>query len=201
MKRIYGFFLLGIGIITLGSYQSFAGASPRQETPLTSEESQVYSDFIESFSKTNFKFLSRATFPLDLSGVAKDAACLQGLQLEGAYKGTMHSLVPEVLRGHSIHLVDEKEEVAILKQRDGDSEAREANSKTNSGTTKDPGVLALSEVIFDKSHHFAVLKYAFLCGSHCNSAAILVLENVGAGWVATTRRPCSFAVNRDNPRP
>ena len=49
-------------------------------------------------------------------------------------------------------------------------------------------------------HHFAVLKYVFLCGSRCNSAAILVLEKVDPQWTTQNRRPCSFAMNRDNPR-
>ena len=69
-----------------------------------------------------------------------------------------------------------------------------------SGMPKDPGVLALSEIVFDESHRFAVLKSVFLCGTHCSAATILVMEKVGSGWTGTTRRPCSFAVNRENPR-
>ena len=68
-----------------------------------------------------------------------------------------------------------------------------------SGMKGDPGILALSEITFDQSHHFAVLKYAFPCDSLCNSAAILVLEEVGS-VTTQNRRPCSFAMNRDNPR-
>lgn len=202
MRRFRTFLLVGSGVVSLASYRPLTGAS--REVPLTSEQLQVYGDFVESFSKTNFKFLSNKTFPLDLSSVGENAACLQGLQLEGAdeSRSTVHSLSPEVLRGHSIHLVGEQEESAILKQRDADAAAHGGNStKDASGMAKDPGVLALSEIAFDKSHHFAVLKYVFLCGSHCNSGAVLVLEKVGSRWTGTTRRPCSFAVNRDNPRP
>lgn len=199
MKRVYMCLLLSIGVLSLASYRSWAGTS------LTPEQLQVYGDFIESFSKTNFKFLSNRTFPLDLSSVGKDAACMQGLQLEGAdeSRSTVHSLDQDVLRGHPIHLIDAQEESAILKRRDADAAAHGGNfAKDASGMTKDPGVLALSEVAFDRSHHFAVLKYVFLCGSHCNSGAILVLEKVGDRWTGTTRRPCSFAsLNRDNPRP
>ncbi len=37
-----------------------------------------------------------------------------------------------------------------------------ADSKAATSEMKaDPGILALSEITFDKSHHFAVLKYAF----------------------------------------
>lgn len=204
MNGFYKFLLLGIGLVSLVSYRAWAGTSQPDKPPLTSEQLQVYGDFIESFSKMNFKFLSNRTFPLDLSSVGKHAACLQGLQFEGTEESSkaVHSLGPEVLRGHSIHLIGEQEESAILKQRDAAVAAHGADStKDASGMTKDHGVLALSEIAFDKSHHFAVLKYVFLCGSHCNSGAILVLEEVGSRWTSTTRRPCSFAVNRDNPRP
>jgi len=201
MRRFRTFLLLVLSVVSLASCRPLAGAS--REALLTSEKLQVYGDFIESFSKMNFKFLSTRTFPLDLSSVGKDAACLQGLQLEGTDESrrAVHSLSPEVLRGHPIQLIGEKEESAILKQRDANMVAHGGNSSKDASGTKDPGVLALSEIAFDKSHHFAVLKYVFLCGSHCNSGAVLVLEKVGSRWTGTTRRPCSFAVNRDSPRP
>jgi hypothetical protein len=204
MKRFYKFLLLGIGLASVASYRSWAGAPQPSKAPLTSEQLQVYGDFIESFRKMKFKFLSNKILPLDLSSLGKDAPCLQGLQLEGTDEPSkaVHLLGPEVLRGHSIHMVGEQEESAILKQRDADMATHGPDStKDASGMTKDPGVLALSEIVFDKSHHFAVLKYVFLCGSRCNSGAILVLEKVGSQWTGTTRRPCSFAVNHDNPRP
>lgn len=198
MKKFNKLLLVGIGIVGLIAYRSRASNSQPNEAVLNAEQLQVYGDFIESFSKTNFKFLSNRTFPLDLSGIGKDAACLQGVQLEGQSRMKIHSISSEVLRGRAIHLVGEQEESTILKQRD--AAAHGDSAETHSGMTKDPGVLALSEIAFDKSHHFAVLKYLFLCGSHCNSGAVLVLEKVESSWTATTRRPCSFAVNRDNPR-
>ena len=202
MRHTRTFQLLVLGVASIAFYRPLTGAP--KEAPLTSEQLQVYGDFIESFSKTNVKFLSTRTFPLDLSSVGKDAACLQGLQLEGMDESpsSVHSLSPEVLRGHRIQLIGQKEESAILKQRDTDAAARGGDPiKDTSGMAKDPGILALSEIAFDKSHHFAVLKYVFLCGSHCNSGAVLVLEKVGSQWTGTTRRPCTFVVNRDNPRP
>jgi hypothetical protein len=122
MKKACVLLLLGIGLLRLISYRSWAGASQPRKTAPTPEQLQVYGDFIESFSKTNFKFLSNRTFPLDLSGVGKDAACLQGVELEGVdeSRNMVHELSPEVLRGHSIHLIGEQEESAILKQRDAD---------------------------------------------------------------------------------
>jgi hypothetical protein len=132
MKGYYKFLLLGIGLVSLASYRSWAGASQSNEAPLTSEQSRVYGDFIEAYSKMNFKFLSNKTFPLDLSSVGKDSACLQGFQLEGSEQSSkaVHSLGPDVLRGHSIHLIGEQEESSILKQRDADVAAHGTDSTT-----------------------------------------------------------------------
>lgn len=168
------------------------------KAPLTAEQSQVYADFIQSLGNANFKFVSQRTFPLDLSSVPKDAACLHDLQLEKA-DNAVHSLTQEVLRGRPIHFLSEQEETVTVKQRDTQNPGADS-SKDRSGMTKDPGVLALSEITFDKNHRFAVLKYVFLCGSHCNSGAIIVLEKVGSQWTGTTRRPCTFIMNSDNPR-
>lgn len=198
--------VFAIGLAGLVSCRSSADALRVGEGSPSSERLQVYGDFVELFSKTNFKVLSDRTFPLDLSGIGKDAPCLRGIELEGTELSTdkmVHSLGPEVLRGHSIRIIGEQEESAILKQRDAGLAAHGADfPKDTSGMTKDPGVLALSEIAFDKSHHFAVLKYVFLCGSHCNSGAVLVLEKVGSRWSATDaiRRTCSIMVNSSKPR-
>jgi len=199
MKRLYTLLLIGLGVASLASYRSWAD-SPRPNNPsFTSQQVEVYGDFIESFSRMNFKFLSNRTFPLELASLGKDASCLQGLQLEAAPESSkaVHSIGQEVLRGRLIHLVSERQERSILKQRDADPATP---TKDASGTTSDPGILALSEVVFDKSHRFAVLKYVFLCGSRCNSGAILVLEKVDSHWTGRTKRPCSFILNNDNPR-
>jgi hypothetical protein len=203
MKGSFKLLLVGLGFAGLMSYRSFAGAPLPDKTLLTPEQLQVYSDFIESVRKTNFKALSNRTFPLDLSGLGKDAACLQGLQLEDTQESShsIHSLGSEVLRGHSIQIVDEQQEASILKQRDSDVTTHGKDYLNDaSGIPRDLGVLALSEIVFDKSHRFAVLKYVFLCGAHCNSGAILVLEKVGSQWTGKTRRACTFEMNRDNPR-
>ena len=204
MTRLCKSASLGIVLIMLLSCRSSASDAHSSETTLNSEQLHVYADFIQSFSKTNFKFLSNETFPLDLSSLAKDAACLRGFQLDETKELSKrgHSLGPDVLRGASIHLIGQREELAILKQRDAEVVAHGVNSMMNaSGMIKDPGVLALSEIAFDKSHHLAVLKYVFLCGSHCNSGVVLVLEEVGSRWTAATRRPCSVAINGENPLP
>jgi len=191
--------LFVFGLLAPSLLPSRASNAQYKTAQLTSEQLQVYGDFLESFSKMNFKFLSNRTFPLDPSRVGKDAACLKGLQIEAEKAGsTVHVLGPGVLRGRSVRLIDGREESAILKERDEKTSANGADSTNDKAI--DPGVLAISEIVFDNSHHFALLKYVFLCGSHCNSGAILILEKVGSQWIGTTRRPCSFVLNDANPR-
>jgi hypothetical protein len=170
----------------------------------TAEEVGVYADFIDSFAKTKFKSLSRSTFPLNLSGIAKDAACLQGLDLESpaASGNTGHLLGTGAVRGKSIRLLNADEEFAALKEREADAASHSDEPRRDTAQlTSDPGILALSEIVFDKTHQFAVLKYVFLCGSRCNSGAILVLEKTGGTWVPK-RPPCngSIVLNAENPR-
>jgi hypothetical protein len=203
MNKLHQFVLCGISLIlSLSGYRGGAGL-PEQKGPLTSDQLQVYGDFVESMSKANFAFLSSETFPLDLTKLDKDAACVRGVDLENpeAARKSRHLLEPQVLRGKSIRLVGTQEESEILKQLDADTAAQTKSSKADSADMKsDLGILALSEVVFDKTRRFAVLKYVFLCGSHCNSGAILVLEKVDSHWLGTTRRPCAFVPTQDVPR-
>jgi hypothetical protein len=142
---------------------------------------------------------------LNLSGIPKDAACLQGLDLESPSGSAtdLHVLGPDVLGGRSIRLLSPDEESATQKERDTNAAANGGQKRGDTTLlTNDPGILALSEVVFDKSHRFAIVKYVFLCGSRCNSGAILVLEKEGSTWVPK-RRPCdgTVAVNAEDPRP
>lgn len=191
----------GMTIMSALLWHATARANPPH---LGSEQVQVYADFIDYFGRTGFKLLSNKTFPLNLSIVAKDAVCLQGIHLEAKGKSgeIVHSLGPEVLRDHPIRIIGEQDELAALKQRDKSG----ATGRTDSGgdssdIPSDPGILALSEIIFDTTHQFAVLKYTFLCGVHCNSGGILVLQKVGDRWSAK-RRPCngSVFINSADPR-
>ena len=199
MKKL----LVSVGIAALSVFLWPDAAQPNTSS-LSSEQVQVYADLIDSFGRTGFKLLSNTTFPLNLSVVATNAVCLQGIRLEAMVKSAeaAHLLGPEVLRNHSIRIVGDKDESTALKKKDKTRAYGRTNSDPDdSGTSKDPGILALSEIIFDTTHNFAVIKYVFLCGSHCNSGAILVLEKVGNRWSAR-RRPCdgSVFVNGANPR-
>jgi hypothetical protein len=199
MNRLHVSFVWCLCLLLLAPSRSSADRAQSDNSRLTLEQLQVYGDFIESMSKAHFSLLSNRTFPLDLTNLPKDSTCLHDIDLESseaARKGA-HPLGPEVLRGKAIRLVGQGEESVIMRQRDaGGTNSR----RDSSGMMEDLGILALSEIVFDKTHHFAVVKYVFICGSRCNSGAILVLEKVGSSWSSATRRPCSWAPTTDKPR-
>ena len=47
------------------------------------------------------------------------------------------------------------------------------------------GLSFAHEVKNDADHHFAVVSYAFWCGSLCGSGATLAFEKIGAEWRET----------------
>jgi hypothetical protein len=49
------------------------------------------------------------------------------------------------------------------------------------------GLLELSEIAFDKEHHYAVMSFRFVCGGLCGHGATLVLEKVEDKWKPTKR--------------
>ncbi len=178
-----------IGFVAFGPA---AGASDQ----LSPEQARVYQDFIQSLSKLSIRFVSKRTFPFDLSSVPKDAQCIAGLRFKDSRnQRKTHNLSRAELPKSQMRFVDERGEAAILQGMDS------RKSTHVSEPASDPGVLAVSEIVFDETRHFAVLKYALLCGVHCNSGAILVLEKTESGWIGTTRRPCSFSpMNQSDPR-
>jgi hypothetical protein len=195
--------LSAVWVIAISVCPSLAAAHSNGSSSLTPEQVQVYADFIDSFTQTGFRVLLNRTFPLSLTVVAKDAECLQGIHLETVGKSGEggHLLGPEVLRNHSIRIIGEQDESPVLKRQEKGAATVSTNSGGNgSGTLTDPGILALSGILFDTSHHFAVIKYVFLCGTHCNSGGILVLEKFENRW-SVKGRPCdgSVFINATNP--
>jgi hypothetical protein len=167
------------------------------KAPLTADQQQVYADFIESMSSSKrFRIVSATTYPFDISVLDKNAPCLKDLKLQDPKNAqkTIHLLDPDILRKNPVRLVNADEEAGILRRKDAEAAAH-PNAKEASIDDVDPGVLELSEIVFDKSRHFAVLKFVYRAGSHSNIADILVLEKLDSHWVGTARRPCKWSMN------
>lgn len=55
------------------------------------------------------------------------------------------------------------------------------------------GLFKLSEIIFDKTHHHAIVSYSFVCGMLCGDGGVLVLEKHGDKW--TVSKTCGSWVS------
>jgi len=201
MKLLRHVVILSIGLAGASSKHLLSIDQPSYAPP-TSEQAQVYGDFLEQFSKVRFGFLADRTFYFERARIKKNAPCLKGLRfsLEDPPAPTLHSLDSSVLRGRSIPVVNEQEELAILSKRDANRTSDDGGLTGNSGTANDLGIMALSEITFDKSHNYALLRYVILCGSHCNSGSTLVLERVDSKW-RVVRPACNVSINEASPRP
>ncbi len=174
------------------------GRSTLNQSAISGEQLQAYSDFLDQLTGTHFKYLSDTTFALDLSGVKLTDPCLKGIELWGFTEArrTVHTFGPGFAQGKPFKLVSTAEQEVILRQKDADLAAKGAARKGGDASGAfDAGVLSLSEVAFDKGGRFAIIEYAFRCGTHCKSGATLVLEKVGGRWSGKARRPCAMFSN------
>jgi len=162
---------------------------------LTEEQMAVYRGFLEALSATGFKNLSTSTIALEPSDLKPSSPCLQGLKLENpSGTGTSsHQLGPEIVRGLKLELVDSRQQAALIESADNAARqpAGESRERTPSAALEH-GFLVLSEIGFDKAHQFAVLKYNFVCGTHCLTSQTYVLAKTDDGW-KLKGRPCAMA--------
>ena len=208
--------LIALGLVSLTAQPSWCSPGP-EEAPLIPELLQIYGDYfdgvlnvlrqrdqLEAPGEPIRTFFSNRTFPLDLSkDVGYSPGCLQGIKFESTEESrTVHLLGPEVLRGHSkIRLVDLPNGLAILRKEEAEG-AVHTYPRGTPGFAENPGIIAVSGVAFDKSHHFAVFKYkhfqsGFQEGSYCSDEVVVVLVKVGTRWTETASRGCEGSANRE----
>lgn len=162
---------------------------------LTDEQLSVYRGFFDKFVGLRIKHLSSLTMPLDFNGFPEGRPCLSGIELGNSSKAlnTNHAFGPEITKGRELDLVDPVEQMELLKQRDMLSANQPKRAAGESGDVLN--FLILSEIAFDTTHRFAVVKYLRVCGEHCDSGATLVMEKVDGRWTTSSRRPCAMFVN------
>jgi hypothetical protein len=56
------------------------------------------------------------------------------------------------------------------------------------------GLFSMSEIAFDKEHHFAAVRYSFWCGPLCGHGRTLVFENVNGEW-RNANRNCGYWIS------
>jgi hypothetical protein len=162
--------------------------------PLTDEQLSVYRGFLDKFSALHFRNLSIVTSHFEFGGFPETRPCLAGIELENPSNAMKiaHVFGPEITNGRDLKLVNPLEQVELLKQRKTTSADQ---SKQVAQDENDLNFLMLSEIVFDTTHKFAILKYLLVCGEHCDLGATLVMEKVDGHWTTSSRRPCALFIN------
>jgi hypothetical protein len=149
-----------------------------QLSRLSEDQVEVYRAFLDRFSSLHFRNLASQTIPFDFEGFPEGRPCLNGIKLDNPSESlrTPHTLGPEITKGKELRLI-------YPPQHSSSSQ-----------------YVALSEIAFDTSRQFAVLKYLFVCGQHCLSGATLVMEKMHGKWSVSSRRPCAMFVSKSRYR-
>ena len=192
-------FMLAIAM-TLGCNSK---AQPQlADTSLDAEQVRVYRDFLDIFSALHFRRLANQTAPFAPTDLPPGSPCVDGivLQDQSSARRILHRFNADILKGRDLLLVDPIEQARILEQKEGEAKSHDDKSKEEllkitESIASDYGFLALSEIVFDRTQKFAVLKYLYFCGPRCKHGGTLVMEKVGSSWTANTRRPCTTIIN------
>jgi hypothetical protein len=170
---------------------SFASNKPvKTTTPLGADEVAIYNAILQQYSANDSGAVnvSATTVPLNpdspTSGLSRDG-CLQGIQLENLYAAShsFHELPPEVLNGTKAELVDPKKHSKIARANDPERTTRQGKSVEDAvrGAFA-TGLFSMTEIVFDKDRHYAVVSYSFWCGSLCGHGKTLVFEKTNVLW-------------------
>ena len=167
-------------------------------SPFSEEQLSVYRGFLDMLSVLHSRNLSTVSMPFDFTGFPETRPCLNGIELGNVSEAQriVHTFGPEITKGRDLKLVDRHEQLKLLKQRDASptvpkekltAEPQQAGSELN--------YLVLSEIVFDKKHQFAVVKYLLRCGEHCASGTVRVMEKVNGKWVVSSRPACAGLID------
>jgi hypothetical protein len=189
VRRIRKAFLCVFAVVILVSGLKVHDRPVLSRSPFSEEQLSVYRGVLDMLSLLHFRNLSTVSVPFDFTGFLENRPCLDGIELENVPEAqrTIHGSGPEITKARELKLVDRYEQTKLLKQRAAAStvptKSRQAGSELN--------FLVRSEVVFDKKHKFAVVKYLSICGEHCASGTTRVMEKVDGKWVASSRPVCA----------
>jgi hypothetical protein len=162
----------------------------KSSTALSADEIAVYKAVLRTYSgdKDASLNVSDRTYPLDPSASTTgfdQPECLNGVQLDNlpTVSHSYHELPPEVLLSKAMNLVDPRAQAGIVRSNDPSNTIRKGkpvNDAVKAAFAN--GLFSMSEIAFDKEHHFAAVRYSFWCGSLCGHGSTLVFEKVNGEW-------------------
>lgn len=162
----------------------------KSTTPLGTDEIAIYKAVLRTYSEQKDARLnvSAKTYPLDPSARTTGfdrPECLNGVQMDNlsTVSHSYHELPPEVLPSEAMRIVDPKTQARIVHSNDPDKTMRKGKTvKEAVEAAFTTGLFSMSEIAFDREHHFAAVRYSFWCGSLCGHGSTLVFEKVNGNW-------------------
>jgi len=162
--------------------------------PLTPEQLGIYSDYLhhvyrpprDSFDPkvialSDFTML-RPQYQYNPTSRVRDE-CLK--EIGNLPEGTEFHLLPEELnQPGKIELVDAR----THRKREPNKVPNAPLNEMPAGEDPQHPVLLLSEIAFDRTHHFAAFDYSYQCGGDCGNGGPVLYEKHEGQWVRSPRR-------------
>lgn len=166
--------------------------------PLSADAVAIYKAVLRTYSGDKDVNLNVAatTYPLDPNASTTGfdrPGCLDGVKLENLSltSNSYHELVADVLPSKAMKLVDPKRQTRIVHSNDPSNTIRKGEPvKDAVEVAFATGLFSMSEIAFDRDHHFAAVRYSFWCGSLCGHGETLVFENIDGEW-RNANRTCA----------
>jgi hypothetical protein len=181
--------LVILGVLLAAVFAAGADGKPRlSQSPMESDQIEVYRTFLSSYtngSRSPHLNLAKRTDALKLSDEKGAGGCLKGIDLDGSAhpEAVIHEFDPKTPLRENITLVDVDEQGRVIKENDPDRTMRQG-TPVNQAVDRAfaSGLLTLSEVAFDKTHQYAVMKFSFVCGGLCGHGATLIFQKRHGQW-------------------
>ena len=177
-------------LLTFGAASSKNQKPVKSSAPLSADEVAIYKAVLRAYSGDKDVNLNVAatTYPLDPDASTTgfdQPECLKGIELENlsSTSNSYHELPADVLPSKTMRLVDPKRQAKIVHSNDpSDTIRKGAPVKDAMVAAFSTGLFSMSEIAFDREHHFAAVRYTFWCGSLCAHGRTLVFENANGEW-------------------
>ncbi len=186
--------ILAIGSLILFPAFLFGQTSSQpiiSNSPLTADQIAIYRTFLASYNTGLNAPINVATMTVEFNPDPSDLkSCLKEFGSSIASE-KVHRFSTEFSGLRKIRVIDPKTHktsdpgIAI---RQGDS----VDQAVKAGFAA--GVLTLSEIVFDPTHHLAAFTYSFYCGALCGNGGTVVYEMKNGKWTKS-KRFCSFSMS------
>jgi hypothetical protein len=151
---------------------------------LSKDALEIYGDFLDSYvgKNQNKVNLVETTAPFTARPAERDSPCLKHFTAEvlDEKAQTAHTFDASITNGRSVVLIDPSV-TKIVDPADATKKGVPMDEALKEAFAA--GQLRLSEIVFDKSHKYAIFSYSFHCGRLCGSGGTVLLVKVDKKWV------------------